>query len=76
MKKYVPFDLSLPEDREAVKNLWVRGIGCTDEFPVLAISMKSLLINNSYVSPLYMLRNYTNARTGEPCGKLVEVEND
>lgn len=67
---YEPYDLNHPDDREAVRNLWVCNAGWgTDEFPITGISRKQVKINLSWVGTDYLLKHFVNARTGYPCGK-------
>ena len=67
---YEPYDLNYPDDREAVRNLWVRNAGWgADEFPITGISRKRVKINLSWVGTDYLLKHFVNARTGYPCGK-------
>lgn len=77
-KRYVPFDLSLPEDREKLRGAWVRMKTFLErEEPILCITERAVYVSfeRAGISPEVLLSLYEFV-DGTPCGKLVEVNND
>ena len=76
-KRYVPFDLSLEEDRAKLRGAWVRekDSGCECSITGLFLDEKPpyVEISDEGYSSEYLLEAYEFI-DGTPCGKLVEVE--
>ena len=75
-KRYVPFDLSLPEDREKLRKAWVREKDSGRELAVTAIYLDEkppfVELNDNGFTVEDLLESY-EFLDGTPCGKLVEV---
>ena len=69
-REYVPYDLSSEEDRKALRNKWVSAEG--EEYPIGAIGQRRVMVNRIWITPQTLLKCYTDAVTGEPCGKSIE----
>ena len=76
-KRYVPFDLSLPEDREKLRGAWIRYKDSEIAYCIFAISPDEaepcVTIWGEEIPVGLLLEKYTFL-DGTPCGKLVEVE--
>ena len=76
-KRYVPFDLSNPEDRKRLRGAWITGKGLSNhESQIVSISIGNKLLSlgdDIRISPKVLLDGFEFV-DGTPCGKLVEVE--
>lgn len=72
-KKYVPFDLSLEEDRAKLRGAWVRPKDCypNADHLIRGISNITVWFGDSYLNAQELLNEYEFI-DGSPCGKLVE----
>lgn len=77
-KKYVPFDLSLPEDGEAIRGKWIRNKNSGSEYQVIFILHNNrgtyIYLSNGKTRTALQLLDHYEFLDGAPCGKLVEVE--
>ena len=75
LKKYVPFDLSLEEDRAKLRGAWVRHKNSGREHVITGLYLDEtppyVEINDNGYEPEYLLEEYEFV-DGSPCGKLVE----
>ena len=78
-KRYVPFDLSLPEDRARLIGAWIRYKDGECAYCIVGISPDEaapcVTIWDNEIPLGLLLEKYTFL-DGTPCGKLVEVNDD
>lgn len=74
-KKYVPFDLSLEEDRARLREAWIRPKGRPSVgLKIIAMNIDCVFFHGEKgqsTEDLFMEYEFID---GSPCGKLVEVE--
>ena len=74
---YVPYDLSLPEDREILRKMWVKHVTMRGESPIVGLTDSQVEVKCwGWTTPEHLLRSFVNARTGTPCGKPMEVRDE
>ena len=76
-KKYVPFDLSLEEDRARLRGAWVRRKEAPfleQEIAGLSTNISLVFLNDVVSVGVGTLLEEYEFVDGSPCGKLVEVE--
>lgn len=76
-KKYIPFDLSLEEDRAKLRGAWVRQKDVNEEILVIAIypNMNKITLDDGFYTPESLLENYTFL-DDTPCGRLIGDSDD
>lgn len=79
--EYEPFDLSLPEDRGAIRGKWIRNNNSGSEYQVISILHKNrgtyssdwgVYLSNAKTRTALQLLDHYEFLDGAPCGRLKE----
>ena len=78
-KKYVPFDLSKEEDRQVLRDIWIKNRYNGNEFRISAFKRTREHDWQAHISQVGLRRGYELLHSytfldNTPCGKLVEIE--